>query len=1052
MGLAGDEEDVIYKKYQDVCKNLNMDQETVTIAWETYIKIKEMFSLEGDHLHWLGCALYVACRKATPSTVAKADTLIEGNLVSLSSLLKHCNLRFTQFVSKFKKWTEMTNLGKEFHDRIERLTKNFAVSTTTFKKFKPIFADMFVLNEPPRQQKTKKQRNIPCSVSKLFNFTWTLFVCVKAEIPAFSDDLVNSYHLLLSCCDLIFFNAVLSDRRDLLNPNFPGLPKDYHDDNYQPPAEPQCIIRDLCENHDGIAMEAKSIKEYCWKAQIRKLFDKKVLKGDSTNFSDLLEPSNFEQNFKNVNKMYEEYVLSVGDIDDRLFMDYDNNELGTPSKIMSQSGIGDFAQSLQAKKDLNFQLGNSQPLVSPPLTGRIYLRGREGSNVTPVSTATQSVSRLQNMLSGRQACPSENLRNIISTCIDNPRIEQRVQEMGALFCSRYSQQDFARNRLQLAVCLYYKLLDNIISEEIKRTNFDCNHLLNQSIFHLTMFACCLEIVIYSYNSQKTFPWVLEALNIEPYHFYKVIEVIVRAEDQLSRDMVKHLNMIEEQILESLAWKNSSPLWEILAKTNQSVPSCEDVSLPSQLQDHMKTSTSQNGTPSKSDTPKEASTPVASVSERFQSPLTMNFTKKPWRLVEANSVLKSIKPGQSLLQVPNQQSKGTTVAVPADGDEKEVKKYIPITISGTSGNFIIQTSKSTTIQLPESAEKTDDTEKSEKTEKSVSQKENKPKRTGSLALFFRKFYHLASVRMHELCNQLNLMDTELRRKIWTCFEHSIVEHIHLMIDRHLDQIIMCSVYVICKVVGPDRTFTEVMKCYRLQPQCNSNVYRNVLLTSDASKTNAYTLSLKKDETQKEDENNESTQKETRGDLIKFYNTVYVRSVQPFVLRFNQKGRTEELTLSPLLVGKSTPMSPRRRVSDKHSVYIRPLATTESMSAVPSPSPIRSLSYCFSRSPAKDLRAINTMIQVECGRKIGKRLLDDNEEETPAKRTACQAVNRKMADIYVDRLSAERSCRCSLYHKPGIVEDVLYLCGRICERRCPRTLNKKSNFQLLAFLLI
>jgi len=63
------------------------------------------------------------------------------------------------------------------------------------------------------------------------------------------------------------------------------------------------------------------------------------------------------------------------------------------------------------------------------------------------------------------------------------------------------------------------------------------------VFHQSLFACCLEIVIYSYNSQRTFPWVLEALNLESYYFYKVIEVIVKVEDQLSRDMVKHLNMV-----------------------------------------------------------------------------------------------------------------------------------------------------------------------------------------------------------------------------------------------------------------------------------------------------------------------------------------------------------------------------------------------------------------------------------------------------------------------------------------------------------------------------
>lgn len=78
--------------------------------------------------------------------------------------------------------------------------------------------------------------------------------------------------------------------------------------------------------------------------------------------------------------------------------------------------------------------------------------------------------------------------------------------------------------------------------------------------------------------------------------------------------------------------------------------------------------------------------------------------------------------------------------------------------------------------------------------------------GNWALWFHlafcilsfQFYHLASVRMQELCRHLNLRDMELKRKIWTCFEHTIIHCIDLMQDRHLDQILMCSVYVICKV--------------------------------------------------------------------------------------------------------------------------------------------------------------------------------------------------------------------------------------------------------------
>lgn len=71
---------------------------------------------------------------------------------------------------------------------------------------------------------------------------------------------------------------------------------------------------------------------------------------------------------------------------------------------------------------------------------------------------------------------------------------------------------------------------------------------------------------------------------------------------------------------------------------------------------------------------------------------------------------------------------------------------------------------------------------------------------------------------------------MRRKIWTIFEDSI-RHTNLIKDRHLDQLLMCAIYVICKVGSimkiPD-LFTVIMRYYRLQPQACSSVYRDVLI--------------------------------------------------------------------------------------------------------------------------------------------------------------------------------------------------------------------------------
>lgn len=47
---------------------------------------------QGDSLHWLACALYVACRKSVVPTVDSSGT-VEGNCVSLTRLLRAAKLR-----------------------------------------------------------------------------------------------------------------------------------------------------------------------------------------------------------------------------------------------------------------------------------------------------------------------------------------------------------------------------------------------------------------------------------------------------------------------------------------------------------------------------------------------------------------------------------------------------------------------------------------------------------------------------------------------------------------------------------------------------------------------------------------------------------------------------------------------------------------------------------------------------------------------------------------------------------------------------------------------
>ncbi|XP_059160736.1 retinoblastoma-like protein 2 isoform X2 [Physella acuta] len=1167
MGLSEDGEEIILQRFEEICQDLNMDSSTKEEAWQNYQKIQMNYTLEGDQMQWLACALYEACRRGSVPTVGQGT--IEGNCVSLTRLLRSSKFSLIQFFNKMRKWSDMASLPKAFRDKIDKLERNFAVSTVIFKKFEPIFLDIFInpAHEIPRQQRGRKQRAIyekrrkwtkkglqltegrlPCTSNEVFKFAWTLFVLVKGNFPAISDDLVNSYHLLLCCIDWIFANAVLGGRKDLLNRDFEGLPEDFQSVNWKPEASTPCIMQILCDKHDGLVVEAKTIKEHWWKPHIRKLFDKKTLVGKPTNLSAILELGNFEENVKIINNLYEEYVLSVGDFDERIFLGEDaNEEIGTPGG----QNTTELAEQMQVKRSLKQHFDETKSLTpSTPLTGRRYLKEKDLS-VTPVSTATQSVSRLQNLLSGSKTSPSDLLLDIFKSCSVNPQdeITQRVKEMGEIFCKHYAKSseshagatvDFARKRLQLGESLYYKTLEAIALGERKRLTGGENKginllgLLENDFFHRSLFACCLEIVIFSYNSQRTFPWIVDIFELGSYHFYKVIEIIIRAEKGLSRDVVKHLNHIEESILESYAWRSDSPVWDAIK--DNTVPNCEDVT-PMNLMEGSKQGMATaavakhprlrslvgdiKSLQKTSEPPQSPGAPLAS--DRFSSPSpgnakrrlfgagpssvplsqaisvppnvsTLNTTtytrtvttsgvtiiSSPHQLptvshsnsasrsillsqlkggmsdtlIVSNKIASALAPTSTLPRsdspppvitstiLKTQNSGEHTIIAAAAGsgsvlttpiwkpncsstqqaivaiNEDGRQILIPVQIAQPSGSVTSTTTVATTAASGSisSAPSTITISrkpyrpllvKTDKTEPDHSY--TKPKRTGSLALFFRKVYHLASVRLRDLFDKLDIEDDELLKKIWTCFEYAMVNHVHLMCDRHLDQLIMCSMYLIAKVTEKPLTFQNIMKCYRLQPQAHSHVYRSVLLTtrhrhgsgsSDSSKSNegsgtSSPVNVDKDRDKKHPSVRSSSTlphsshpptptrfvggsvddvEEERGDLIKFYNLVYLKKIRNFALKFAEKNNdaSDLPKLSPLPAVRCLTSSPRR-VSSSYPLFISPHRGTTG------PLP-QGMSYSINLSPSKDLQAINRMIKQGVFKSSTKRVLEVDKEDS------------------------------------------------------------------------
>jgi retinoblastoma-like protein 1 len=469
--------------------------------------------------------------------------------------------------------------------------------------------------------------------------------------------------------------------------------------------------------------------------------------------------------------------------------------------------------------------------------------------------------------------------------IDGANNSRDSRGITALLDSAWVEQ----RRLE-ATKLYYRVLTAMCKAESQRLdNKNLTALLTNERFHRCMIACSAELVLYTHKTvTMTFPAVLEPTGITAFDLSKVIESFVRHEETLPRELKRHLNSMEQQILESMAWEKGSSMYNSLVVAKKHLAS--DINQLGLLADPMPAldNLTQHILKLSGNLQRE---PEGAAVERSGTPSGSGTPSSPQK--EATASASNVNGPQTLINGAGDQA----------GNLLSPLKDRPSAFSAFSSP--VKSRPQPTLQ-------------------SVFASPQKPSPLGGgetcaetvINVFFLKVLKLAAVRTKDLCERLQ-QSNQVWEQVYRTMQHLLYKETSLFFNRHIDQLILCSIYGVCKVNKANVTFKKCIEHYSKQPQCKRQVFCNVLLEV-------------------------RPKGQEIGDIIKFYNQIFVPATKQYLVQLGENVSVPALNNTRPgdedKTDKNGPGSPRpalpavpdmspKKVSASHNVYVSPLRSTK-----------------------------------------------------------------------------------------------------------------------------
>ncbi|XP_050232092.1 retinoblastoma-related protein [Mercurialis annua] len=956
-GAAG-ENDAIETRFTEFCKaELCVNNDTYEEAMQLFKDTKHLLSAnisaigngmpEEAERFWFAFVSYSVKRlseKIRDGVQQKSD----DNGITLCHILRCAKLNIVDFFKELPQYVVkagpiLSNMyGADWESRLEakELQANFVHLSILSRHYKRAYRELFLTSDG-NVDKQLAVSSDTTYVSDYHRFGWLLFLALRVHAFSRFKDLVTCTNGLVSVLAILIIHVPVRFRSFNLNDSERFVKKG--DKGVD-------LLASLCNKYDTSDDELRKTMEKTNNLIADILKKKPHLASDYKNenldnintdgliyYEDLMEESSLRSSLNILEKDYEDSIRCKGELDERVFINEEDS-------LLASGSLSGGAINVSGTKRKFDQMSSPTKTITSPLSPHrspvSHANGIPGSinsrmAATPVSTAMTTAKWLRTVISPLPSKPSAQLERFLASCDRDvtPDVIRRAQIIleaifpsnalgercvtGSLQSTNLMDNIWTEQRRLEAIKLYYRVLEAMCTAEaqiLHATNL--TSLLTNERFHRCMLACSAELVLATHKTvTMLFPAVLERTGITAFDLSKVIESFIRHEESLPRELRRHLNSLEERLLESMVWEKGSSMYNSLTVARPSLsveinrlgllaepmPSLDAIAV------HINFS---GGLP-----------PLPSVQRHEPSPGQNGDIRSPKRpcpdyrsvLVERNSFTSPVK--DRLLAFSNLKSK--LPPPPLQSAFASPTRPNP----GGGGETCAET---------------------------------------GINVFFSKINKLAAVRINGMVERLQLSQQHIRENVYRLFQQILSQRTSLFFNRHIDQIILCCFYGVAKISKVNLTFREIIYNYRKQPQCKPQVFRSVFVDWASARHNGRTG-------------------QDHVDIITFYNEIFIPAAKPLLVEVGSAGTTTKASQLPEVNNNKDgqcPASPKvspfpnlpdmspKKVSAVHNVYVSPLRTSK-MDALISHSS-KSYYACVGesthayQSPSKDLTAINNRL--------------------------------------------------------------------------------------------